>query len=173
MSILLSFPAVPPTVEAAVRERYESAADAETRTRYQMVLLARQGLSATAIAPLVVRSHDTVSRVLRRYRDGGLDAVPHRPRPGRAATVTPAWQAELLRVIELDPHDVGVPSANWTTGLLAEYLAKGTGIAVDAETVRHYLHRLGFVCKRPTWTVAHKAHERDDYLGNACGRSSS
>jgi transposase len=173
MSIPLSFPAVPPTVEAAVRERYEAAADAETRTRYQMVLLAQQGWSATAIAPLVVRSHDTVSRVLRRYRAGGLDAVPHRPRPGRAATVTPAWQEELLRVIELDPHDVGVPSANWTTGLLAEYLAKGTGVAVDAETVRHYLHRLGFVCKRPTWTVAHKAQEQADYLGNASGRSSS
>jgi transposase len=173
MSILLSFPTVPPTVEAAVRERYESAADAETRTRYQMVLLARQGLSATAIAPLVVRSHDTVSRVLRRYRDGGLDAVPHRPRPGRAATVTPAWQAELVRVIELDPHDVGVPSANWTTGLLADYLARQTGIAVDAETVRQRLHRLGYVCKRPTWTVAHKAQEQADYLGNGSGRSSS
>jgi transposase len=172
MSILLSFPTVPPTVEAAVRERYESAADAETRTRYQMVLLAQQGLSATAIAPLVVRSHDTVSRVLRHYRDGGLDAVPHRPRPGRAPTITPVWQAELVRVIDLDPHDVGVPSANWTTGLLADYLAKGTGIAVDAETVRQRLHRLGYVCKRPTWTVAHKAHERADYPGNACGRSS-
>ncbi|HEU5398954.1 MAG TPA: helix-turn-helix domain-containing protein [Gammaproteobacteria bacterium] len=169
---MLSFPTVPPSAEEAVRARYESAADAETRTRYQMVLLAQQGLSATAIAPLVVRSHDTVSRVLRRYRAGGLDAVPHRPRPGRAPTITPVWQAELVRVIDLDPHDVGVPSANWTTGLLANYLAQQTGIAVDQETVRRYLHRLGYVCKRPTWTVAHKAHEREDYLGNACGRSS-
>ena len=172
MSTLLSFPAASSSVEAAVRARYESAADAETRTRYQMVLLAQQGLSATAIAPLVVRSHDTVSRVLRHYRDGGLDAVPHRPRPGRAPTITPVWQAELLRVIELDPHAVGTPSANWTTGLLAHYLAQQTGIAVDQETVRHYLHRLGYVCKRPTWTVAHKAHEQEDYLGNACGRGS-
>ena len=172
MSLLLSFPAVLSSAEAALRERYESATDAETRTRYQMVLLAQQGLSATAIAPLVLRSHDTVSRVLRRYRAEGLDAVPPRPRPGRAPTVTPAWRAELLRVIELDPHDVGVPSANWTTGLLAEYLAQQTGIAVDAETVRQRLHRLGYVCKRPTWTVAHKAQEQEGYLGNACGRSS-
>jgi transposase len=172
MSSLLSFPTPSSSPEAVVRARYESAVDAETRTRYQMVLLAQQGLSATAIAPLVVRSHDTVSRVLRHYRAGGVDAVPHRPRPGRAATVTPAWQAELARVIELDPHDVGVPSANWTTGLLAAYLAKETGIAVDPETVRQRLHRLGYVCKRPTWTVAHKAREQEGYLGNACGRSS-
>jgi transposase len=52
-------------------------------------------------------------------------------------------------------------------------VAQRTGIAVDQETVRRYLHRLGYVCKRPTWTVEHKAQERDDYLGNACGRSSS
>jgi len=173
MSTLLSFPTAAPSAEAAVRERYESAADAETRTRYQMVLLAQHGLTATAIAPLVLRSHDAVSRVLRRYRDGGLAAVPHRPRPGRAPTISPAWQEELLRVIELDPHDVGVPSANWTTGLLAAYLAQETGIAVDPETVRQRLHRLDYVCKRPTWTVEHKAHEQEGYLGNACGRSSS
>jgi transposase len=178
MSTLLSFPTPSSSPEAVVRERYESAPDAETRTRYQMVLLAQHGLNATAIAPLVLRSHDTVSRVLVRYQAGGPDAVPHRPRPGRAPTVTPAWQEELLRVIELDPHEhpragTRVPSANWTTGLLAGYLAQQTGIAVDAETVRQRLHRLGYVCKRPTWTVAHKAHEQEGYLGNACGRSSS
>jgi transposase len=173
MSTVLSFPTPPSSPEAVVRERYESAPDAETRTRYQMVLLAQHGLNATAIALLVMRSHDTVSRVLVRYRAGGPDAVPHRPRPGRAPTVSFAWQEELLRVIELDPHEVGVPSANWTTGLLADYLAEQTGIAVDPETVRQRLHRLGYVCKRPTWTVEHKAQEQEGYLGNACGRSSS
>jgi len=172
MSTVLSFPQATSSAATAVRARYEAAADAETRTRYQMVLLALQGLSAVAIAPLVLRSHDTVSRVLARYRAGGLDAVPRRRPPGKSPTVTPAWQEELRRVIELDPHDVGVPSANWTTGLLAAYLAEQTGIAVDQETVRQHLHRLGYVCKRPTWTVAHKAQEQAGYLGNACGRSS-
>ncbi len=56
------------------------------------------------------------------YLAGGLDAVPRRTPPGRARRVTAAWEAELLRVIELNPHDVGVSSANWTTALLAEYL---------------------------------------------------
>ena len=173
MSTLLSFPTAAPSAEAAVRERYESAADAETRTRYQMVLLAADGQTAPQIAQVVRRSRDTVVRVLRRYRTGGADAVPHRPHPGRPRLVTAAWEAELWRVIELDPHEVGVPSANWTTGLLAAYLAQETGIAVDPETVRQRLHRLDYVCKRPTWTVEHKAHEQEGYLGNACGRSSS
>ncbi len=87
--------------------------------------------------------------------------------------MTLAWLSELGRVIDLDPHEVDVPSANWTTGLLADYLARQTGIVVEQETVRRHLHRLGYVCKRPTWTVEHKAQEQEAYLGNACGRSCS
>src|SRR5712691_8922261 len=57
-----------------------------------------------------------------------------------------------MRVIELDPHEVGQDSANWTTERLAEYLGQHTGIQVTEETVRVYLHAHDYVCKRPTWT---------------------
>jgi transposase len=83
--------------------------------------------------------------------------------------VTPTWKAELLRVIDLDPHTVGVRSAHWTTSLLATYLAAKTHIAVTAETVRLYLHAAGGVCKRPTWTLKREAEEQPGYVGNACG----
>lgn len=159
-------PPLDAAAHAALRERFEAAPDPETRLRYQMVLLAAQGRSSRQIAPLVLRSHDTVARVLNRYVAGGPAAVPRRRPPGRAPTVTPAWQAELLRVIELDPHDIGVPSANWTTGLLADYLAAATGVAVDQETVRRHLRARDYVCKRPTWTLKRKAVEQEGYLGN-------
>jgi transposase len=154
---------------AAARRRYDQTTDADTRLRYQIVLLAHQGHAVPQIARLIVRSDDMVRRVLQRYQDAGLDAVPRRYAPGRQRRVTPAWEAELLRVIDLDPHAVGVPSANWTTGLLATYLAQVTGIQVDPETVRLYLHAHDYVCKRPTWTLKHKAQEQEGYLGNACG----
>jgi transposase len=78
-------------------------------------------------------------------------------------------RAELLRVIELDPHEVGVRSANWTTELLAEYLGKQTGIQVTEETVRVHLHANGYVCKRPTWTLRRKAEAQAGYVGKDCG----
>jgi hypothetical protein len=74
------------------------------------------------IARIVLRSEDTVARVLKRFLAGGLDAVPWRTPPGRKRKVTVAWEGELLRVIELDPHAVGVSSANWTTELRASVL---------------------------------------------------
>ena len=148
---------------------YDTTPHAKLRLRSHIVLLAHQGRSVAEIAAIVLRSRDTVERVLQRFLQGGIAALPPRTTPGRAPTVTPEWQAELLRVIDLDPHTVGVPSANWTTGLFATYLAATTGIAVTAETVRLSLHAADYVCKRPTWTRKRKAEEQPGYVGNACG----
>ncbi len=134
-----------------------------------MILLAQQEYKVPQIAGIVLRSEDTVARVLNRFLAGGLDAVPRRTPPGRARRVTAAWEAELLRVIALDPHEVGQETANGTTELLAEYLGAHTGIQVTEETVRVYLHAHGYVCKRPPWTLRRKAGEQADFVGKDCG----
>src|SRR6266550_2935281 len=107
-----------PELDAAtlvgLHQRYEETPNVESRTRYQMLLLALQGYKVPQIARIVLRSEDTVARVLNRFLAAGLDAVPRRTPPGRERRVTAAWEAELLRVIELDPHEVGVSSGNWT-----------------------------------------------------------
>jgi transposase len=158
--------ALPAAARADLVGRFNATRDAEARSRYQMVLLAADGRTTTQIAPLVQRSPDTVARVLKRYLAAGPAAVPHRPRPGRPVVAPPAWAAELRRVIELDPHTVGLDSANWTTGLLAAYLARATGHGASGETVRLALHRAGYVCKRPGWTLKRKAQEQPGGAGN-------
>jgi transposase len=170
---LVATPITLPQIEtetlAELRQRYEETTNVESRTRYQMILLAQQNYKVPQIARIVLRSEDTVARVLKRFLAGGLDAVPWRTPPGRERRVTAAWETELLRVIELDPHEIGVESANWTTELLAEYLGKQTAIRVTEETVRVYLHAHGYVCKRPTWTLRRKAGEQANYVGKECG----
>src|SRR5215218_1288427 len=144
--------------QAELERRYHTTRDAETRTRYQMVLLNAQGHTPPQIARLVRCSPDTVRRVLNRYLGGGLDAVPHRPHPGQPPHYPPGWGQELVRVADLDPHEVGVDSALWTCRLLADYLQGVTGHRAGIETVRIALHRAGFVCKRPRWVLTRKAH---------------
>jgi transposase len=73
----------------------------------------------------------------------------------------------LRRVIEVDPHTVGVDSANWTTRLLAAYLGTVTGQRTSIQTVRVHLHQAGYVCKRPTWTLQRKAEEQPEWAKNA------
>src|ERR1044072_9953279 len=115
----------------------------------------RNSISATGPPatprPVPRPSADTVRRVLRRYVAGGLDAVPHRPPPGQPPHYPPAWEQELVRVADLDPHQVGVDSALWSCRLLADYLAGVTGPAAGIDTVRMALHRAGDVWKRPSW----------------------
>jgi len=65
-----------------LRRRYEKCADAETRTRYQMLLLSLQGHKSSQIAHTVLRSQDAVERVLKRFLAGGLGAVPRRTGEG-------------------------------------------------------------------------------------------
>src|SRR5229473_2521044 len=169
----MTAPITLPSLDAAtlteLRQRYEETPNVESRTRYQMILLAQREYKVPQIAHIVLRSEDTVARVLKRFLAGGLNAVPRRTQPGRQRRITAAWEAELLRVIELDPHEVGQETANWTTELLAQYLGKQTGIQVTEETVRVYLHAHGYVCKRPTWTLRRKAGEQADYVGKECG----
>src|ERR687886_348769 len=76
---------------------------------------------------------------------------------------------ELRQLIDRDPHRVGVRRANWTTHLLATYLAAQPQVGVTAETVRLYLRAAGGVCKRPTWTLKRKAEAQPGYVGNVCG----
>ena len=151
----------------AVSERYERTRHAVERTNCQMVLLADEGRHATEIAWLVRRGPDQVRTVLHRFQAEGLAGLAPRKAPGRALQVTPAWLAELQRVIELDPRSVEVPSAVWTTRLLADYLEKVTGHHTDIETVRVHLHRLGYVCKRPTWSLKRKSTEQAGWVKNA------
>ena len=169
MTAPITLPSIDEPTLAELRRRYEETSDAEMRTRYQMLLLSLRGQTSSQIAHIVLRSQDTVVRVLKRYLMGGLDAVPRRTAPGRERRVTAAWEGELLRVIELDPHEVGQDTANWTTERLAEYLGQHTGIRVTEETVRVYLHAHDYVCKRPTWTLRRKAEAQAHYVGNACG----
>ena len=155
------------TARAALIARFNATRDADARLHYQMVLLAADGRTAPQIAPLVQRSAVAVWRVLTRYRTAGPQGVLPRPRAGRPRAAPPAWLAELRRVIELDPHAVGVDSANWTTGLLAGYLARATGHRASLETVRLALHRADYVCKRPGWVLKRKAEEDPEWAGNA------
>ena len=163
----LTIPMLDTATLTAVRECYDATDDPRLRLRSQIVLLAHQGRSVAQIAEIVFRSRDTVERTLHAWLAGGLAALPRHIAPGPTPSVTAAWTDELLRVIDLDPHDLSVPSANWTCELLADYLAEQTQLRLSAETVRLTLHAHDYVCKRPTWTLKRKAEEQPDYVGNA------
>src|SRR5579863_4935168 len=78
MTAPITLPPLDESTLAELHRRDEETHDAETRTRYQMLLLSLRGQTSSQIAQMVLRSQDTVVRVFKRYFTGGLDAVPRR-----------------------------------------------------------------------------------------------
>lgn len=67
MPASLTLPPLDEQLQANLRQHYEETTDAESRTRYQMIVLAQQGYRVPQIARLVLRSEDMVARVLKRF----------------------------------------------------------------------------------------------------------
>ncbi len=149
---------------AALEYDYRYGKTRIVRQRSHIVLLGYQLESQEQIAKVVRCSRLSVWRTLELYRKGGRAALP-RPLVLKAprAKVNLAWQKELAEAMKLGPQACGVPRPTWTAQLLANYLEEKTGIAVGEYTVRRGLDLLGYVCRRPTWTVRHKAEEAPDY----------
>jgi Winged helix-turn helix len=97
----ITLPRLDTATLAELRRRYEETPDVESRTRYQMILLARQAYTVPQIARIVLRSEDTVARVLNRFEAGraGRAAPGHITRP-RAEGHSSVGSREARMVLE-------------------------------------------------------------------------
>jgi transposase len=133
------------------------------RLRAQMVLLSAQGVPAQQIASITGHSDDTVRRWLRRFQRHGCAGLRQAPRPGRPPKITAAVEQLLREWAQLSPRQAGVPRPTWTCANLARLVERLLGVRVTDECIRQHLHRLDFVCRRPTWTVKHLAQQQPGY----------
>jgi transposase len=149
---------------AALEHDYRYDPDPLVRRRSHILLLASELETQSEVARVVHCSPDTVRRALALYQHGGRAALRRPPALAwHAAKRTLSWQKALAQALEQGPEACGVARPTWTAPLLALHLAEQTGIRVSEQTVRRGLESLGYVCRRPTWTVRHKAEEQPDY----------
>jgi transposase len=133
------------------------------RLRAQMVLLSHRGYPPRQIAAITSQSDETVRRWLHRFQDRGCPGLREASRPGRPPKVTPAVEHLLRQWALLAPRQLGVQRPTWTTANLARLVERLLGVRVTDECIRQHLHRLDFVCRRPTWTVKHLAQAQPGY----------
>ncbi len=140
--------------QQVLQELYHRTPDATIKTRCQIILLSAQPMSVPQIAQVTFYSEDTVARCIHEFNQNRLESLLPSPKGGRPPKITPNYLKRLLSVIEQDPRTLGCAFSNWTAPLLAEYLAKETGITLDESRIRHYLHAHGYELLRPVLTVA-------------------
>jgi transposase len=125
----------------ALEKRIRQTPERKLADRLRVILYKAQGYANRAIADLLQMGRNHVTAVLRRYRDGGLEAVLQPDHyKGSAPRLTPA-QLQALK-IELTTH------IYVTAGQVSAWITAQWQVVYEVSTVQKLLKRLGFSYKK-------------------------
>lgn len=116
-----------------------------------LLLLCAAGRTPSEIAAVLFCSRSSVYRVVKAYRAGTLTfdfPAAEAARRARVRVLTPTLQRSLLAILGTVPWACGWCRTRWSCATLALELQVRRGVRVSAETVRRWLHDLGWVWKR-------------------------
>lgn len=137
------------------------ATSADVFRNCMIILMSDSRDTIASIAKRLGCGTDTVNRVRRLYRQGGVQALyPIKP-PGRPPRATAVFLREMKRAVQTNPLKLGYGFSNWSVVRLAEHLAKITDIRFSDDQLRRILHREGFSVHRPKHTMKGKRNEAD------------
>jgi len=124
-----------------------------------IILMSDSRQTLASIAHHLGCGTDTVVRVRRLYRTGGIKALhPIKP-PGRPSRASPGFLQQMTEAVRTNPITLGYGFSTWSAGRLAEHLAKVTGIRFSSDQLIRLLHRHGFSFQRPKHTLKGKRDE--------------
>lgn len=124
-----------------------------------IILMSDSNDTTAVIAERLGCSPETVKRIRKVYRNGGIHALhPIKP-PGRPSRATPAFRKALLKAVETSPLELGYGFSTWTGGRLAAHLAKVTGVRFSDDQIRRILHQENYSYQRPKHTMKGKRDE--------------
>ena len=134
---------------AELERRVRSTRDALQRDRYRAVLMALGGQDAPAIAEALGRARRSVQDWAYAYRDGGVDALLPRPRPGRPTKLPREREAELRARLDAGPRpEVGVVCTLRGRDVV-RILEREFGVTYSLDGAYDLLERLGYSCLTP------------------------
>lgn len=146
----------PTIVEIPLAEQARMRAELR-RARYgyllalHLLLLCAAGRTPSEVAAVLFCSRSSVYRIVRAYRAGTLTfaaVTEQASRAQRLRLLTPSLKRSVLALLKTAPRAFGWCRTRWSCATLAVELQLRRGIAVSAETMRHWLHELGWEWKR-------------------------
>ena len=117
--------------------------------RLHILLLLAQQRSPTEIATWLLCSRSSVYEAATAWRQGWRPGQPDQAAEGGSCLfLAPSLQRSLLALLQKPPAAIGWCRTRWSCATLALSLEARRGLQVSAETVRRWLHRLGWRWKR-------------------------
>jgi transposase len=138
-----------------VRRVLRRTRDARLARRLMAVLQVLGGASPQEVARLMGVSPRSVYGWVRRLsQQGHAEALADRPRSGRPPLLSARELKHLRWLLSRSPQEFGLFCTEWTTAVLRAQLQREGRPEVSEDTLRTALHRLGYVWKRPRYTLA-------------------
>jgi len=133
-----------------------------------ILLLCAAGRNPTDIAAVLFCSRSSVYRTVRAYRAGTLGLEPDDDGrfspPVRTTVLVPTLRRSLLALLKAPPRAYGWCRTRWSCATLAATLRTKRGLTVSAETMRHWVHEVGWVWKRAKLVAKDDDPQRVDRL---------
>ena len=157
---------IPPAEQARMRAELR-------RARYgyllalHLLLLCAAGRTPSEVASVLFCSRSSVYRIIRAYRAGTLtfeEASERATQQRRLRLLTPSLKRSVRALLKTAPRAFGWCRTRWSCATLAVELQGRRGIEVSAETLRHWLHDLGWEWKRAKVTARDDDPERVEKL---------
>jgi len=119
-------------------------------TRLRCLLMCDEGKTMEQAAQICEVARSTVGEWIRKYRQGGLQAISQRgPYAGKAPRLSPVQSQELREIIRGGPEAAGLDTGVWTAAVVAEVLRKRFGVRLSLSQIRRTLRKLGFSIQYP------------------------
>ena len=135
------------TVVKATSERVD-----RVRRARALLTVAETGSFADAAGQAGFRSVTTVTNLVHRFNQRGLDALTIAAGRGRRPTYDPTARAQIVRVAQSLPDRRADQTATWSLATLRRRLRREGLTAVGTSTIRRILHEAGSSYQRTrTW----------------------
>ena len=134
---------------------------------FPLLLLCAAGRTPSEVARVLFGSRSSVYRIVRAYWAGALrfEAAPEAvPQQRRLRLLTPSLKRSVQALLKAAPRAYGWCRTRWSCATLAAELEVRRGIAVSTETMRHWLHELGWAWKRVKVTAKDDDPQRVEKL---------
>ncbi len=121
---------------------------ADTRQRYQIIILLAENRSPTDIRRTVKCARSMVYKTFNQFREEGEQGLKDQRLEAHPSKVTSDYLTTLLQLIPKSPRDYGWNRSTWTQELLTKQMKKLTGIELSRTYLGKMLRRLNIHRRR-------------------------
>ena len=132
-------------IEQAIKKHEEW----RVRERARIIRLLHKGHKHQEVADLLAISIGQVYWWHRRWREESLAGLSDKQRSGRPAIGTEEVRAQIEKLLETEPQELGYAFTVWNAPRLLTYMKEEVGVQMHENTLRNLLADMGFAYRRP------------------------